>query len=75
MDEALEAVELVAEFGLDGIVAWLFRLVGVALALAGVGFWLLGDGGFLWLPAVLVAAGVVVAAAPSLVLAAVELFG
>jgi magnesium-transporting ATPase (P-type) len=75
MDEALEAAELAADAGLEGIVSWLFRLVGLLCILAGLGLWFLGDGGFLWLPAVLVVAGVVLAAVPTVLFAALELFG
>lgn len=75
MDEALEAAEVAADAGLEGVVSWLFRLVGVLCVLAGLGLWLLGDASFLWLPAVLVVAGVVLAAVPSILFAALELFG
>lgn len=75
MDEALEAVELAADAGIEGIVSWVFRLAGLLCILAGLGLWLLGDAGFLWLPAVMLVVGVVLAAAPSVLFAAVELFG
>mgnify|MGYP006273129883 FL=1 len=74
MDEALEAAELVADAGLEGVVVWLFRLVGVLFVLAGLGLWLLGDFGFLWVPAVLVVVGVLLAAVPAVLLAVLELF-
>lgn len=75
MDEALEAVELAADAGLEGVVTWLFRLVGVLCVLAGLGLWLLGDAALLWLPAVLIVVGVVLATAPAVLFAVVELFG
>jgi hypothetical protein len=73
MDEALEVVDLVADFGLEGIVTWLFRLVGLLVVLAGVGLWLFTDMGLLVIPAVLMAVGVVLLVAPSVLLALAEL--
>ncbi|MFB6270383.1 MAG: hypothetical protein ABEH83_10590 [Halobacterium sp.] len=75
MDEVLEVAELAADAGFEEAFAWLFRLVGVPLVLAGLGLWLLTDVGLLWLPAVLVVAGVVLAAVPEIPLAVLELAG
>jgi|AntRauMinimDraft_4_1070384.scaffolds.fasta_scaffold00191_17 magnesium-transporting ATPase (P-type) len=74
MEEALEAVELAADAGLEGVVSWLFRLVGVVLVLAGLGLWLVGNANLLWLPAVLVAAGLLLVLVPEVLFTAVELF-
>jgi hypothetical protein len=73
MDEALEAVELLADFGLEGAVAWLLRVVGLVALLAGLGLWLLTDMGLLVLPAALLVVGLVLLVAPSILLALVEL--
>lgn len=72
MDEALEVVDLVADFGLEGIVTWLFRLVGLLVVLTGVGLWLFVDVGLV-IPAALVVVGVVLLVAPSVLLALAEL--
>jgi len=73
MDEALEVVDLVADFGLEGVVTWLFRLVGLLAVLAGIGLWLLTDMGLFVVPAVLVAGGLVLLVAPGVLLALAEL--
>ncbi len=75
MDEVLEVVELAADAGFEGVFVWLFRLLGAVLVLAGLGLWLLADFGLLWLPAILLVAGVVLAVVPSLLLSLVELTG
>jgi hypothetical protein len=71
MDEALEVVDLVADLGLEGAVAWLLRVVGVLLVLAGAGVFLLTDVTLL-VPAGMVVAGLVVLVAPSVVLLLAE---
>jgi hypothetical protein len=75
MDEVLEAAELAQDAGLEGAFTWLFRVIGLLLALAGLGLWLLGDGGFLWIPAILVVAGLVLVLVPEVLLTLVELAG
>ncbi|MCD2199725.1 hypothetical protein LPA44_07425 [Halobacterium sp. KA-4] len=75
MDEVLEVVELAADSGFEGVFVWLFRLLGLVLVLAGLGLWLLGDAGLLWLPAILLVMGVVLAVVPDLLLSLVELTG
>ena len=55
-----------ADSELEGAVVWLFRVVGLLLALAGVGLWLFTSVGLLWLPAVLIVAGVLLATVPQL---------
>ncbi|MCD2205170.1 hypothetical protein [Halobacterium sp. KA-6] len=75
MDEVLEVVELAADSGFEGVFVWLFRLLGLVLVLAGLGLWLLGDAGLLWLPAILLVVGVVLAVVPDLLLSLVELTG
>ena len=73
MDEALDAVELLAEFGLEGIVAWILRLVGLVALVAGLGLWLFTEMGLLFIPAVLIVVGVVLLIAPSVLLFLTEL--
>ena len=73
MDEALEVVDLLADSGLEGVVTWLFRLLGLVALLAGVGLWLFTEMGLLILPAVLIVVGLVLLAAPGVLLALAEL--
>ncbi|AUV81579.1 hypothetical protein C2R22_07845 [Salinigranum rubrum] len=73
MDEALEAAELVAESELEGVVVWLLRVVGLLAIAAGLGLWLFTETGLLVLPALLIVVGVVLVAAPSVLLALAEL--
>jgi len=73
MDEALEAIEVAEQFGLDGIISWVLRAVGLLLVLAGLGMWLLTDAGLLVLPAGLLVVGVVLLVATKLLFAVAEL--
>jgi hypothetical protein len=73
MDEALDAVEVLTEFGLEGVVAWLLRIVGLVALLAGLGLWLLADMGLLVLPAALMVLGFVLLVVPSVLLFLTEL--
>jgi predicted membrane metal-binding protein len=73
MDEALEALELVAESELEGVVVWLLRALGAVAVVAGLGLWLFTDAGLLVLPALLLVVGVVLVVAPSVLLALAEL--
>ena len=73
MDEALEVVDVVADSGFEGVVTWLLRLVGLVAVLAGLGLWLLTDMGLLVVPALLIVVGLVLLAAPSVLLALAEL--
>ncbi|MFB6302049.1 MAG: hypothetical protein ABEH78_04230 [Haloferacaceae archaeon] len=75
MDEALEAVDLLADSGLEGIVTWGLRILGLLALAAGVWLWLFTDAGLLVLPALLLLAGLVLLVAPSIVLALSELAG
>ncbi|WP_433623688.1 hypothetical protein [Halomicrococcus sp. NG-SE-24] len=75
MDEALEAVEVVADSELEGAFVWLLRLVGLLIVAAGLGLWLFTDAGLLVVPAVLVVAGLVLLVAPSILLSLAELTG
>jgi hypothetical protein len=73
MDELLEVVDLFADSGLEGIVTWLLRVVGILLLLGGVSLWLFTDMGLLVIPAVLLLLGGVLVLAPSVLLAVAEL--
>lgn len=75
MDEALEAVEVVADSELEGAFVWLLRLVGLLIVAAGLGLWLFTDAGLLVVPAVLVVAGLVLLVAPNILLSLAELTG
>ncbi|WP_435146967.1 hypothetical protein [Halobaculum sp. P14] len=75
MDEVLEAAELVADSGFEGAVVWLLRIVGALLVLGGLGLWLLTEAGLLWVPAVLIVAGVILAVVPQVLLSLAELTG
>ncbi|MCG1003488.1 MULTISPECIES: hypothetical protein [Halobacterium] len=75
MDEALEVVELAADAGFEGALVWVFRLLGLVVALAGLGLWLLADFSFLWIPAVLLVVGILLAVVPDVLLSVVELAG
>lgn len=73
MEEALEAAEVVADSELEGVFTWLLRLLGVLFVLGGLGMWLLTDAGLLVLPALLILVGIVLLAAPSVLLFLAEL--
>lgn len=75
MDEALEVVELVADSGLEGAIVWILRILGLLALLGGLGLWLLGEMSLLWIPAALIALGLVLLVVPQLLLFAMELFG
>jgi hypothetical protein len=74
MDEALEVAELAADAGLEGAFAWLLRIVGIVLVLAGLGLWLVANWSLLWVPAILMVAGVVLLIIPEVLLTFLELF-
>jgi hypothetical protein len=73
MDEALEAVEVAQELGLEGVFAWILRAIGLVALLVGAYLWLGTEMGLLVVPAVLMALGVVLLLAPSVLLALAEL--
>jgi len=58
MDEVLEVLEVAEVVGLDGVVSWLFRIVGFLLVVAGLGLWLFTDLGLFVIPAAMIAVGV-----------------
>jgi hypothetical protein len=73
MDEALEAVEVAQEFGLEGVFAWILRVIGLLALLAGAYLWLGTEMGLLVIPAVLLVLGIALLVAPSILLALTEL--
>lgn len=74
MDELLDVLDLVADSELEGIVTWLFRLLGVLAVLVGIGVLLFTDITLL-VPAALILVGLVLIAIPSLLLELAELAG
>jgi hypothetical protein len=72
MDEILEVAEVAADFGLEGVMAWIVRLIGLLALLAGAGMWLVAEMSLLVLPAALMAVGLVLLVAPSIVLLFLE---
>ena len=73
MDEVLDAVDLLADFGLEGIMAWILRIIGLVAVLAGLGLWLVADMSLLVIPAALMVVGLVLLVAPSILLFLTEL--
>jgi hypothetical protein len=73
MDEILEVAEVAADFGLEGVMAWIVRLIGLLALLAGAGMWLVADMSLLVLPAALMVVGLVLLFAPSVALLFAEL--
>ncbi|SEN03818.1 hypothetical protein SAMN05216388_1001218 [Halorientalis persicus] len=72
MDEILEVAEVAADFGLEGVMAWIVRLIGLLALLAGAGMWLVAEMSLLVLPAALMAVGLVLLVAPSIFLLFLE---
>jgi len=72
MDEALEVVDAIADSGFEGLISWGLRIAGLLAILAGVGLWLGTEMGLLVLPALLMLGGLVLLAAPSVLLALAE---
>jgi hypothetical protein len=72
MEDALEVVDLLADSGFEGVVAWLLRIVGLVALFAGIGLFLFAEMGVV-VPAVLVVVGLVLLVAPSILLQLAEL--
>ncbi|GAA0664051.1 hypothetical protein ACFQDG_17385 [Natronoarchaeum mannanilyticum] len=72
MDEALEVVDVVADSGFEGLIAWALRIAGLLAILAGLGLWLGTEMGLLVIPALLILGGLVLLVAPSVLLALAE---
>ncbi|MFB6162203.1 MAG: hypothetical protein ABEJ86_02010 [Halococcoides sp.] len=75
MDEILEAVELISEFGLEGVFTLILRLVGLVAILLGIGLWLFTEMGLLVVPLALIVGGVGLLVVPGLLLSFAELAG
>jgi hypothetical protein len=73
MDELLDAADVVEDSPLEGVLTWLLRVLGIVSIAAGLGLWLFTDAGLLVLPALLLVVGVVLVAAPSVLLLLAEL--
>lgn len=71
-----EIVEVAAELGTEAFgfeaVAWLIRILGVLLVLGGIGVFVLTEVTVL-IPVLMILAGIVLVAAPSLAMLALEL--
>lgn len=74
MDEALEAVDVIADSEFEGVFVWLLRILGLVAILAGLGLWLFAEMGLL-IPAALVVVGLVLLVAPTILLELAELTG
>lgn len=74
MDELLDVVDVLADSELEGMVTWMFRVLGVLAILAGLGLWLFTDV-TLFAPVVLVVVGLVLVAVPSVLVGLAELIG
>ncbi|AQL43584.1 hypothetical protein BV210_13150 [Halorientalis sp. IM1011] len=72
MDEIIEVAEVAADFGLEGAMAWIVRIIGLLVLLAGAGMWLVADMSLLVLPAALMVVGLVLLVAPSIFLLFLE---
>jgi hypothetical protein len=64
---------LLADSGLECVVTLFLRLVGLLAVLAGISRWLFTEMGLPVVPALLIAVGVVLLVAPSVLLALAEL--
>jgi energy-converting hydrogenase Eha subunit C len=71
MDEVLEVVDVAADLGLENAIAWLLRIVGILLILAGIGIVLFTDITVI-VAVALVAVGLVLLVAPSILLLVAE---
>ncbi|MFC4248159.1 hypothetical protein ACFOZ7_14660 [Natribaculum luteum] len=74
MDELLDVLDLLADSELEGLVTWVFRVLGVLAILAGIGIWLFTEIALL-VPLFLVAVGFLLIAVPGLLLEVAELAG
>jgi len=72
MDEALEVVDVVADSGFEGLIAWALRIAGLLAILAGLSLWLGTEMGLLVIPALLILGGLVLLVAPSVLLVLAE---
>jgi len=72
MDEALEVVDVLADSGFEGLIAWALRIAGLLAILAGLGLWLGTEMGLLVIPALLILGGLVLLVAPSVLLVLAE---
>ncbi|WP_226042897.1 hypothetical protein [Natrinema sp. DC36] len=74
MDELLDVLDLLGDSGLEDVLTWVFRIIGVLAILAGLGVWLFTDLTFS-IPAILIVGGLLFVAIPSLLLELTELAG
>jgi hypothetical protein len=74
MDEILDVLDLLADSGLEGVITWVFRILGLLAILSGIGVWLFIDGTIV-VPIVLIVVGLVLIAVPGILLELAELAG
>jgi hypothetical protein len=74
MDEILDVLDLLADSGLEGVITWVFRILGLLAVLSGIGVWLFIDGTIV-VPIVLIVVGLVLIAVPGILLELAELAG
>lgn len=74
MDEILDVLDLLADSGLEGVITWVFRILGLLAILGGIGVWLFTDI-TLFVPVVLIVVGLVLIAVPGILLELAELAG
>ncbi|MFB6198684.1 MAG: hypothetical protein ABEI52_10520, partial [Halobacteriaceae archaeon] len=75
MDEILDAIDILADFGLEGVFTWALRILGIIAVLVGVGLWAFANMDLLVLPAALIVAGVVLLIIPGVLLEVAEMAG
>lgn len=74
MDELLDVLDLLGDSGLEGVITWVFRIIGVLAILAGLGVWLFTDL-TLFIPVILIVGGLFLVAIPGILLELTELAG
>ncbi len=74
MDELLDVLDLLGEFGLEGVMTWVLRIIGVLAILGGVSVWLFTDLSHI-IPVILIAGGLLLVAIPGLLFEFIELAG
>ncbi|WP_135536021.1 hypothetical protein [Halostella pelagica] len=74
MDELLDVLDLLGEFGLEGVMTWVLRIIGVLAILGGVSVWLFTDLSLI-IPVILIVGGLLLVAIPGLLFEFIEIAG
>ncbi|WP_323192159.1 hypothetical protein [Halostella sp. PRR32] len=74
MDELLDVLDLLGEFGLEGVMTLVLRIIGVLAILGGVSVWLFTDLS-LFIPVILIVGGLLLVTIPGLLFEFIELAG